>query len=182
MHYISTFWYPFTAFHVWNNALYAVLWHFTCILIGLHRIEGRERQGGRGPIFSEEQERAIVNMVLANNAIRLREIQTNILNDHTVFNNVHQVSLSTLGRILKKHHIQMKQLYRVPFERNSERVKDLRHEYAEVSNVHFSIVHCTQNLFTCKFRVGLYWTTQCCLFFREFCKWMLMQSRMNLSS
>ncbi|KAK3533815.1 hypothetical protein QTP70_031072 [Hemibagrus guttatus] len=25
----------------------------------------------------------------------------------------------------------MKQLYRVPFERNSERVKDLRHEYVE---------------------------------------------------
>lgn len=67
-----------------------------CILIDLHRIESRELRGGRGPIFTEEQERAIINMVLANNAIRLREIQTNILNDHTVFNNVHQVSLSTL--------------------------------------------------------------------------------------
>ncbi|XP_058258311.1 uncharacterized protein LOC131361293 [Hemibagrus wyckioides] len=58
-------------------------------------------------------------------------MQTNILNDHTVFNNVHQVSLTTLGRILKKHHIQMKQLYQVPLERNSERVKDLQHEYVE---------------------------------------------------
>ncbi len=71
-----------------------------CILIDLHSIEGRERRGGRGPIFTEEQERAIINMVMANSAIRLREIQTNILNDHTVFNNVHHVSLSTLGRIL----------------------------------------------------------------------------------
>ncbi|KAK3544667.1 hypothetical protein QTP86_026087 [Hemibagrus guttatus] len=97
----------------------------------MSQIEGGERRGGRGPIFTEEQERAIINMVLANNAICLREIRTNILNDHTVFNNVHQVSLTTLARILKKHHIQMKQLYRVPFERNSERVKDLRHEYLE---------------------------------------------------
>ncbi|KAK3529286.1 hypothetical protein QTP70_025734 [Hemibagrus guttatus] len=83
------------------------------------------------PIFTEEQERAVINMVLVNNAIRLREIQTNILNDHTVFSNVHQVSLTTLAQILKKHHIQMKQLYRVPFERNSERVKDLRREHVE---------------------------------------------------
>ncbi|XP_030641395.1 NACHT, LRR and PYD domains-containing protein 12-like [Chanos chanos] len=95
------------------------------------RIEGRNCQGGRGPIFSEEQERAIVNMILAKNAIRLREIQAHVLSGHTVFDNVHQVSLSTLGRVLKKHHVQMKQLYRVRTERNSEIVKDLRHEYVE---------------------------------------------------
>ena len=59
----------------------------------------------------------------------------------------------------------MEQLYRVPFERNSERVKG--HDYVEVSNVHFSIVHCTQNLFTCTFKVGLYWTAQC-LFWESF--------------
>ena len=39
-----------------------------------HRIQVRERQGGRGPIFTQEQERAIINMVLANNAITLGEI------------------------------------------------------------------------------------------------------------
>lgn len=106
----------------------------------LHRIEGRERQGGRGPIFTQEQEREIINMVLANNAIRLRELQANIIGDHAIFNNVHQVSQSTLARILKRHQVQMKQLYRVPFERNSERVKRLRHEYVEVCIVHFSTV------------------------------------------
>ncbi|XP_030267242.1 uncharacterized protein LOC115578423 [Sparus aurata] len=96
-----------------------------------NRIQGRERQGGRGPIFTQEQERAIINMVLANNAITLREIQVNIIGDDGIFNNVHQVSLSTLARILKKNQLQMKQLYRVPFERNSERVKQLRHAYVE---------------------------------------------------
>ena len=105
-----------------------------------HRIQGREQQGGRGPIFTQEQERAIINMVLANNAITLREIQVNIIGDDGIFNNVHQVSLSTLARILKKNQLQMKQLYRVPFERNSERVKQLRHAYVEVCIVHFSTV------------------------------------------
>ncbi|XP_030266443.1 uncharacterized protein LOC115577677 [Sparus aurata] len=70
-------------------------------------------------------------MVLANNAKTLREIQVNIIGDDGVFNNVHQVSLSTLAHILKTNQLQMKQLYRVPFERNSERVKQLRHAYVE---------------------------------------------------
>ncbi|XP_047677609.1 uncharacterized protein LOC113641431 [Tachysurus fulvidraco] len=96
-----------------------------------NRIEGRDHQGGRGPIFSRAQEAAIVNMVLANNCIRLREIQANIINDDNIFNNIQRVSLSTLGRILKKNQIYMKQLYRVPFDRNSEGVKHLRDEYVE---------------------------------------------------
>ncbi|KAK0136831.1 hypothetical protein N1851_027004 [Merluccius polli] len=96
-----------------------------------NRIEGQERQGGRPPMFTEQQEREIVNMVLANNAITLNQLQANIVNNHAIFNDIHQVSTSTLARILKKKHIQMKQLYRVPFERNSERVKQLRHDYAE---------------------------------------------------
>ena len=61
-------------------------------------------------------------MVLANNAIRLREIQDNIIGDHAIFNNVHQVSLLTLAHILKRNQVQIKQLYFVPFERNSETV------------------------------------------------------------
>ncbi|XP_016307648.1 uncharacterized protein LOC107662224 [Sinocyclocheilus anshuiensis] len=101
------------------------------IFIFLHRIEGREHQGGRGPMFTRAQEAAIVNMVLTNNCIRLREIQANIINDDHIFNNIQRVSLSTLGRILKKNQIYMKQLYRVPFDRNSERVKHLRNEYVE---------------------------------------------------
>ena len=42
-------------------------------------------KGGRGPIFTQEQEREIINMVLANNAIRLREIQPNIIGDNDHF-------------------------------------------------------------------------------------------------
>ena len=104
----------------------------------LHRIEGRVQRGGRAPIFTPLQEREIVNMVLANNAIRLREIQAKIIEDQIIFQNVNQVSLSTIACILKAHQVQMKQMYRVPFERNSERVKQLRHEYVEVCIVHFS--------------------------------------------
>lgn len=52
-------------------------------------------------------------MVLANNAAnsgsRLREVQTNILSDHTIINNVHQVS--TLRQVFKKHYIQIKEAY-----------------------------------------------------------------------
>ncbi|XP_062413404.1 uncharacterized protein LOC134104102 [Pungitius pungitius] len=96
-----------------------------------NRIEGQGRQGGRPPMFTEQQEREIVNLVLANNAITLKQLQANIVNDHAIFNDIHQVSTSTLARILKKNHIQMKQIYRVPFERNSERVKRARHDYAE---------------------------------------------------
>ena len=58
-------------------------------------------------MFTEQQEREIVNMVLANNAITLNQLQANIVNNHAIFNDIHQVSTSTLARILKKKHIQM---------------------------------------------------------------------------
>ena len=45
-------------------------------------------KGGWGPVFTQEQDREIINMVLANNAIRLREIQANIIGDHAIFNTV----------------------------------------------------------------------------------------------
>ena len=38
----------------------------------------------RGPIFMQEQDREIINMVLANNAVRLREIQANIIGDNSM--------------------------------------------------------------------------------------------------
>lgn len=53
-------------------------------------------------MFTEQQEREIVNMVLANNAITLNQLKANIVNNHVGFNNIHQVSTSTLARILKK--------------------------------------------------------------------------------
>src|SRR4029434_3604180 len=68
-------------------------------------------KGGWGHVFTQEQDREIINMVLANNAIRLREIQANIIGDHAIFNNVHQVSQSTLAHLLKRHQVKMKPLY-----------------------------------------------------------------------
>ncbi len=47
-------------------------------------------------MFTAEQETHIVNMVIANNSIRLREIQQRIIEDDTTFQNIHNVSISVL--------------------------------------------------------------------------------------
>ena len=93
----------------------------------------RPSGGGRQRLFTQQQKLAIVDLVRANNAIRLNKLQQQILADREVFNNIERVSISTIRRILVKHQITMKQLYRVPFERNSVRVKGLRREYVQVS-------------------------------------------------
>ena len=82
-------------------------------------------------MFTDEQETAIVNLVLANNAITISQIRNHMLNDATIFANINTVSLSTIHRVLSKNHLRMKQLYRVPFERNCDRVKNIRHDYVE---------------------------------------------------
>jgi len=97
------------------------------------RMTRRPAGGGLQRLFTQQQELAIVNLVRANNAIRLHQLQQQILADRQVFNNINRVSITTIRRILVKHHMTMKQLYRVPFERNSVRVKELRHEYVQVS-------------------------------------------------
>ncbi|XP_070291185.1 uncharacterized protein [Salvelinus sp. IW2-2015] len=96
-----------------------------------YRTERRNHGGGRGQMFTGVQEAAIVNLVLENNEIRLREIQSHIIQDNTIFNNIQRVSLSTLARILKRNQIRMKQLYKVPFERNSQRNKEVRRAYVD---------------------------------------------------
>ncbi len=85
----------------------------------LYRVERQRHHGGLGRLFTDVQETVIINMVLANNAIRVREIREHILNNDTIFNNINAVSLSTIQRILQRHQVTMKQLYKVPFERNS---------------------------------------------------------------
>ena len=60
-----------------------------------------------------------MNMGIANNAIRLREFQTQIVEDQVVFQGIDSISISTIDRIDQKNHIRTKQLYRVPFERNA---------------------------------------------------------------
>ncbi len=73
-------------------------------------------------------------MVLENNAITLRQIQRKIIENNDMFQNIDRVSLSTLDRVLRRNHLRMKQVYRVPFERNSERVKELRYNCASESH------------------------------------------------
>ncbi len=77
------------------------------------------------------QETLIVDMVHENNAIKLREIQQKII-DHVNFEGINSVSLSTVDRVLKRNTLRMKQLYRVPFDRNSDRVKEQRFQYVQV--------------------------------------------------
>ncbi|XP_039593508.1 uncharacterized protein LOC120516116 [Polypterus senegalus] len=82
-------------------------------------------------MFSPHQETLIVDMVRENNTIKLREIQLRIIEDHVHFEGIDSVSLSTVDRVLKRNRLRMKQLYRVPFERNSDRVKEQRFQYVQ---------------------------------------------------
>ena len=83
-------------------------------------------------MFSPHQETLIVDMVRENNTIKLREIQQRIIEDHMYFEGIDSVSLSTVDRVLKHNRLRMKQLYRVPFERNSDRVKEQKFQYVQV--------------------------------------------------
>lgn len=102
---------------------------FTVFYYLFGRTERLPTQGGR------EQETEIMNMVLENNAITLRQIQRKIIENNEIFQNIDRVSLSTLDRVLRRNNLRMKQVYRVPFERNSERVKELRYNYVQVSPI-----------------------------------------------
>ncbi len=106
---------------------------FTVFYYLFGRTERLPTQGGRERVLSPEQETEIMNMVLENNAITLRQIQRKIIENNDMFQNIDRVSLSTLDRVLRRNHLRMKQVYRVPFERNSERVKELRYNYVQVS-------------------------------------------------
>lgn len=100
--------------------------------------------GGRRAVFTPQQEQEICNMVLSNNAITLREIQSAILEDNGIFQNINSVSISTIDRVLKRHQMTMKQLYKVPFERNCDRVKELRYQYVQVKQwCALHLVYCT---------------------------------------
>ncbi|XP_073761989.1 uncharacterized protein [Danio rerio] len=95
------------------------------------RIQRLPPSGGRGKLLNEEQELAIVNMVIADNEIKLKEIQSRVVEDNFVFGNIAAISLTSISRTLAKHRVRMKHLYKVPFERNSERIKELRHQYVQ---------------------------------------------------
>ncbi|ROL54782.1 hypothetical protein DPX16_23766 [Anabarilius grahami] len=88
-------------------------------------------RGGRVAIFTAAQETLIVDMVRENNLIRLREIRDKVIADNVNFESIDDVSLATIDRVLRHQKMRMKQVYRVPFERNSARHKDLRYEYVQ---------------------------------------------------
>ena len=44
------------------------------------------------------------------------------------------LKVSTIDRVLKRHRIKMKQVTKVPYERNSERVKEMRFRDVQVSS------------------------------------------------
>ncbi|XP_058627423.1 uncharacterized protein LOC131537792 [Onychostoma macrolepis] len=95
-----------------------------------NRVERMPHRGGRVAIFTAAQETLIVDMVRENNLIRLREIRDKVIADNVNFESIH-VSLGTIDRVLRRQKMRMKQVYRVPFERNSARHKDLRYEYVQ---------------------------------------------------
>ena len=96
------------------------------------RIDRKPHSGGRGRVLTDQQEWAVVEMVRARNDIRLSEIKQAIEENNDTFANVASISLPTVGRILKRHQVSMKHIYLVPFERNNDRVKQLRAEYVQV--------------------------------------------------
>ena len=56
--------------------------------------------GGRWRLLTAEQETALVNMVIANNAICLMEIQTQIVEDQ----GIDSINTSTIDRIVQKNY------------------------------------------------------------------------------
>lgn len=74
-------------------------------------------------------------MVRKKNDLRLSEIQQMIANDEETFPGIQTLSISTINRILRKYQCTMKQLYRVPFRRNSEDVKEKRFKYVQVHKI-----------------------------------------------
>ncbi len=142
-------------------------------------------------MFSQQQETIIVNMVLQNNLIRLREIQQRVEEDNVNFEGINSVSLSTIDHVLKRNLISLKQAYRVPFERNSERVKELRYQYVQVSNhvqrlystiellYIFTVLNVMQHMYTEA------WSLECYViyvFYRECFNWIPWRGLMSASS
>ncbi|KAK1167316.1 hypothetical protein AOXY_G12040 [Acipenser oxyrinchus oxyrinchus] len=70
-----------------------------------NRTERKLNSGGHGCLLTELQELTITEMVRASNDICLREIQSKTDDDDDVFHGVNNVSLSTIDRVLKRHHV-----------------------------------------------------------------------------
>ncbi|XP_060756584.1 uncharacterized protein LOC132867621 [Neoarius graeffei] len=99
--------------------------------VSICRIGRQPPVGGRRRLLTDPQEQAICNMVIQNNAITLTQIRNAVLEDQAIFHNINSISVSTIDRVLKRNRMTMKQIYRVPFDRNTERVKELRYQYVQ---------------------------------------------------
>lgn len=73
-------------FHVENHAFCITAFFPTARL---------PHMGGGGPLFTPRQEEAICTMVRADNLIGLREIQSAVVEDNSVLENIQSVSIST---------------------------------------------------------------------------------------
>ncbi len=71
-------------------------------------------------------------MVIADNEVKLKDIQSRVVENNLVLGNIAAISITSISRTLAKHRVRMKQLYKVPFERNSERIKELGRQYVQV--------------------------------------------------
>ncbi len=71
-------------------------------------------------------------MVIADNEVKLKDIQSRVVENNRVFGNIAAISITSISRTLAKHRVRMEQLYKVPFERNSERIKELCRQYVQV--------------------------------------------------
>ncbi len=78
-------------------------------------------------------------MVIVNNSIRLREIQTQLVEDQVVFQGIDSISISTIDRIIQRNQIRTKQLYRAPYKINANRVKEQRFQYVQVTDIQYRI-------------------------------------------
>lgn len=58
----------------------------------------------------DEQKTTIINMVLENNAITLREIRDRVLEDNVHFTNIDRVSLFTIVHVLNQHQLRVTQV------------------------------------------------------------------------
>ena len=85
----------------------------------LYRIARIPRAGDRERMLTPKQETRILNMVMANNTIRLHEIQQQVIEYDRTFANINNVSISAISRLLERNKMCMKPIYRVLFERNS---------------------------------------------------------------
>ena len=61
-------------------------------------------------MFTAEHETAIVNMVLANNALTIKQIKSAIIDDQAMFQNIETVNLATVDRVLRRNELRMKQV------------------------------------------------------------------------